>query len=320
MDTQAPIDEVLTAISVGYFQADPGFIADKVFPIVPVKKQAAKYYVFPANEMNRDTAERRAPASESAGDERTVSSDNYSCETYALHEDVPIEKVKNFAGTPYDPKAGAAQNIAHKMRLRHEAQFLADYMKAGVWSTDITGVASAPSTNEVLKLTAAGSDPIGYVEDWKEAVGALTGVEPNTMAIGRRVWTALKNHVSIVERLKYTQSDAISLQIVADILEIEKLVVSKAIINSAARGATPAVDYMFSDGLFLGYAAASPNIDTLSAGYIFSWDEVSDGMGESLGTRVIPMPALKADRVESEISFDDKVVAPDCGLFVASLV
>jgi hypothetical protein len=40
------VETVLTNMLVGYMQADSRFVADKVFPGVPVLKDSGTYYVF----------------------------------------------------------------------------------------------------------------------------------------------------------------------------------------------------------------------------------------------------------------------------------
>ena len=50
---QTYIDPVLTNLTVAQLQSDENFIADKVFPNVPVEKQSGKYYVWPRGQFNR---------------------------------------------------------------------------------------------------------------------------------------------------------------------------------------------------------------------------------------------------------------------------
>ena len=61
------VDAVLTQISVGFMQSAEDFVADKVFPVVPVRKQSDKYFVYDRSYWFRSEMEKRAPATESAG-------------------------------------------------------------------------------------------------------------------------------------------------------------------------------------------------------------------------------------------------------------
>jgi hypothetical protein len=61
------VNRPLTMISVAYMQDQAEFIADKVFPVVPVDKQSDLYYVYTKNDWFRDEAKPRAAGTESAG-------------------------------------------------------------------------------------------------------------------------------------------------------------------------------------------------------------------------------------------------------------
>ncbi len=43
--TDVHVNQPLTNISVAFMQSDAGFVARKVFPVVPVAKQSDRYYV-----------------------------------------------------------------------------------------------------------------------------------------------------------------------------------------------------------------------------------------------------------------------------------
>jgi hypothetical protein len=59
-----------------------------------------------------------------------------------------------------------------------------------------------------------------------------------------------------------------------------------------------------------------------SAGYIFAWKNLTKVAGNGYGTAIsqFEMRQLKADRVEGEMCFDQKLVAPDMGVFFNTIV
>jgi len=57
-----------------------------------------------------------------------------------------------------------------------------------------------------------------------------------------------------------------------------------------------------------------------SAGYIFTWDGVSGGLGQSVGVTSFRMEHLKAERFEAEAAWDNKIVASDLGYFFYNAV
>ena len=86
----------LTNISVAYIQKTEAFVADKVFPIVPVKKQSDRYFIYLKEDWFRDEAEKRKQGTESAGGGYGLdNTPSYYCETWAYHKDVTEEDRAN---------------------------------------------------------------------------------------------------------------------------------------------------------------------------------------------------------------------------------
>lgn len=320
MASTVPIDPVLSNVSVATWQDAKGFIADKVFPTVPVETQSGQYYVLDDSNLNRDTAERRADATESAGDSFNISDDAYNAVVYALHKDVGDQLQKNYVNVPSTPFNSAAKFLVNKMRLRQEVQFATDFLTTGVWGQDEQGVASSPSTDQFLQWNDAASDPIADVERWKAEIAAA-GYDANVLAIGLPVWTALKNHPDIIDRYKYTSGGAkVSLEAIADLFDLERIVVGRAYRNTAKRGAAKVNTPVIGKQALLVYTPDAPGIEVPAAGYTFAWTGVSDGLGENIGTKQFRMEHLAADRVESQIALDNKVVGATLGVYARNVV
>ena len=320
MASTVPIDPVLSNLSVALWQDAKGFIADKVFPTVPVETQSGQYYVLDDANLNRDTAERRADASESAGDSFILSDGAYNATVFALHKDVGDQLQANYINVPGTPFNSASKFLVMKMLLRQEVQFAADYLVTGVWGLDEAGVASSPSTDEFLQWNDAASDPIADMERWKDQI-ASAGFNANVLAIGRTVWNALKNHPDIIDRYKYTSGGAkVSEQAIAELFDLERIVVGRAIRNTAKRGQAATNAAVVGKQAMLVYTPDAPGIEVPAAGYTFSWTGVSDGLGESIGTKQFRMEHLAADRVESQIALDNKLVAASLGVYAGSVV
>ena len=93
----AHIDRAMTNISVAYLQDESKFIADKVFPIVPVRRQSDLYYKYNKGDFMRDEARQRAAFTESAGGDYGVeASEPYFCRKHAFHKDVAPEERLNY--------------------------------------------------------------------------------------------------------------------------------------------------------------------------------------------------------------------------------
>jgi hypothetical protein len=313
------IDTALTQIAIAFQQNEADFLFPKVFPILSVDHQTNKYWVWPKNEWFRDEAKKRADASESAGGGFTVSQDSYYCDVWAFHKDLGSQVRANADGG-LNLEAAATRYVAGRLLLRQEIQWATDFFTTGIWGTDLTGVAAAPGANQFLQFNDAASDPFDVFEDARERVVSVTGKEPNTMVLGRQVWRRMKNHPDYIDRIKSTTSERFSLAKFADYVEIPNVYVGKAIKATNVEGAASAYSFVHGKSIWLGYVAPNPGPMEPSAGYTFSWTGVSGSVGATIGVDSFEDRKTKSIRYEAEVAFDNKVTAPELGVFFANAV
>lgn len=312
--TDVHVDAILTNISVAYIQRTEMFIAQQVFPVVPVDKQSDLYYKYTKGDWFRDEAEKRADATESAGSGYTLGQDSYFADVYAFHKDVG-DQVRANSDQPLNPDRDATRFVTQRMLLRQEIQWVADYFRTGVWATDVVG-----GTNFTKWSDFAGSDPLEDIEAGKEVILGTTGYEANTLVLGYSVFRKLKNHPDFVDRIKYTSSEAITTGIMSKLFDIDRILIAKAIKNTAREGQTSAFAFTHGKHAWLGYVASAPSLLEPSAGYVFTWKGISDGLGTSIGITRFRMQHLRADRIEAQIAWDNKLVATDMGYFLSDAV
>lgn len=315
------VDAILSNISTAYMSgADNNrYVADKVFPVIPVDKKTNKYYVYPKGDWFRDEAALRAPGTESVGSGYRLSTDSYSCDVFAFHKDID-DQTRSNADSQIDLDRDATLFITQRMLLRREIQWVTDFFTTGVWGTDWTGVAAAPTGNQFLQWNDANSDPVSNIEAMKTQMLSTTGYVPNTLTLGYQVFAQLKQHPAIYNRIKYTTAENITLDLLARLFELDRVFVASAVKNTANEGATNAFSFVHGKAALLTYSAPNPGLMTPSAGYSFTWTGVSDGLGLNVGISSFPIPALRVQRVESQMAWDNKVVATDLGIFLASAI
>ena len=314
--TAAHYNVPLNNIVIAYMQRAQ-MISEAVFPVVPVSKQSDLFYKYDLDTFYRDDAKPRAPGSESAGGGFTFSTDNYSCLVEAYHKDIDSQLRAN-ADSQLQLDRAAAEFVAQKMVLRRETRFLNAFFKTGVWATDWTGVASGPTTNQFLQFDASGSDPRATMEAAKLAMLAATGYEPNVAVFGAQVMSKLVTNASVKDQFKYTSAESINEAMVARYLGLDNVYVSKSVVATGAEGAAASVGLQAGKHVLLAYRAPAPSVLAPSAGYTFSWAGLNSGAG--IATSRFPMVHLKSDRIEAEMAYDFKVVAPALGFFLSGAV
>lgn len=310
------VDVLLTMLSIAYMNEPDAYIADEAFPVIPVPKQSNKIAKYNKDFWFRDEAKLRAPGTETYGSGFAVdTSDTYFAENYGFHDDIPDELRANY-DQPFDPDNDATALVTEKLKLKREVAFATDFFKISVWTA--TGSdKDFSSAGNFQWNDYSNSDPIGDIETAREGVYSTTGRDPNKLILGRAVWAKLKHHPDLIERIKYTQKAILTVDLVASLLEIERLMVGKAIKAAAVEGqATQTYSYIFGKHFLLMFTPANPGIRIPSAGYTFHWSK----FGGISYIRRIRNDMAQYDRIEGHTFFDQKSIGTDLGYFGTNVV
>lgn len=318
----AHIDRALTNISVAYLQDANAFIADKVFPIVPVKRQSDVFYTYNKGDFMRDEAQVRGAGTESAGGDYGVeAADPYYCRKHAFHKDVTEEERANY-DEPLNADTDATDFVSQKMLIRREMEWAKNYFAPGVWGTEVSGVASEPSEGQVLAWDQPASNPIGDITKAAVDMASTTGYKPNVLVLSPYAFNALSNHEDVLDRIKYTQKGIVTTDLLATLFGVEKVLVAWGVVNTGKKGGADSIGFIMGKHALLCYAAPRPALKKPSAGYIFAWTGL-EGAG-AYGNRIVRLPmdvlGLGTERIEGEIAFDVKKVCADLGYFFKDIV
>lgn len=318
------VSRPLTNISVAYMNQNDEFIADKVFPSIPVDHQYGQYYKYNKGEWFRTVAQKRAPRTESAGTGWSVGTDTYAAEVYSLHTDVSDQDRANQDTPIIDLDRDATVFVTRDILLRRELDWVTAYFATGLWgNTDQTGGA-ADGANAFIQWDRASSVPIEDIETERLKMGRSTGLKPNTLVLGPEVESVLKNHAEILERIKYTERGIITRDLMAALFDVDNLHVPFVVQNTAQEGPvnlnSPTQAFVHGKSALLLHVAARPSKLTPSAGYVFEWTGYIGQNTRGVATSKFRMQELKADRVEVESAYNFKLVSSDLGTFFASAV
>jgi len=322
----------LTNISIAFMQKPEAFVADQVFANIPVQKQADRYFVYSRADFNRNTMRRRAPSTETAGAGWNIdSTPNYFADVWGLHKDID-DGLRANQDAPINMDRDATLFLAQQGMLNREVNWASKYFTTAVWTgaaVDVTGVSASPAGNTVIQWSdATNATPVQDVKLYNDRIHLGTGFRANKLVMGRQVWTKLSDHPSITDRIKYGASPnapaIITKQAVAALMEIDQILVMDAIQNTGAESATfnggEVNAFIGGKSALLVYSNPTPSILQPSGGYTFSWTGYT-GAGP-MGQRIknIRMEPISSDRIEIEMAYDQKVVAPECGVFFNTIV
>lgn len=317
------VNAPLTNVVVAFFQDQTNFIANRVFPSLPVSKQSDVFFTIPRGEFNRNMMRRRAPGAPAAMITHRVSNDNYRADVYALKEAI-ADMVRANADAPLNLDTQVTQQLGMQAMLNREITWATQFFTTSIWTTDIAGNAANGAGTRIFWSTGATSDPIGNVWEGKSTVLASTGFEPNTLVLGYEVFETLINHPDIIDRVKYGQTQGgpamANEQILAQLFGVEQVLVAKAIRNTADEGVTDSHSFILGRSALLCYVAPNPGVYTPSAGYDFSWTGYLGASGNGTRIKRFRNEEIEADLIEIQMAYDQKLISADLGYFFSNIV
>ncbi len=307
------LDAVLTNMSVAYMQDANNFIADKVFPVVPVSKQSDVYYTYSKADFLRDEFKKVADGAASPEAGYNLGTGTYYCDVWKLSHVIGDQRRAN-SDNPLDPDRDAVNFLTQQALIKRERQFVSDVFTTGVWGTDVTG-----GTGFTVWSDQSGSDPEVDIDTARETILKNTGLEPNTLVLGYQVYKALTRHPLVKEQYKYTSSDSITPQMLAKTFDLGNIYISRAVYNSAAEGATASYGFAAGKNALLCYVAPSVGLMTPTAGLTMSWTGMG---GANVGVYRYDLRGMgrPADKIELAMAYDNKVISTDLGYFFSGAV
>ncbi|MDD3494183.1 MAG: hypothetical protein PHZ19_11885 [Candidatus Thermoplasmatota archaeon] len=267
-------DRALTGISVAY--RNPEYVWDRVFPVVQTNgRESDFYFVYDPGNWFRNEARVVAPGDTTPVAGMILSKEPYVAEEYGVKQPLPERILKN-QDPPLDLMASAAVYTADKVHLRLETNLANMIFRTGVWANDVDITATSTPWD------AAGANIIGDIKAAFDAVRGTGAKRPNTLLVSPDVWEVIAEDASILDRIRYTQRAVLTKDLLAALLEIDRVLIGNTIVNTAPAGAEPVFANVWPEGVLAAYVAPTPGLMMPTAGYTFEaqpmrtrryWDE-----------------------------------------------
>lgn len=330
--SQVHVDTPLTNLTVAYIQSEDAFIADKVFPNVPVSKKSDSYYIYDRSEFIRSgDVKSLAPRTRPERVGLSLSTDTYNVDVRALATDFDTQTLAN-EDTALDIRAAGARMLTQRLLIDREQNWINNYFATGVWTTEYTGVTNADNdtaTEFTWWSDYTNSTPIQDVTTAKRA-GHLAsgGFKPNVMVITQDVKDVLVNHPDIIDRIDggaTTINPAlVTDRMLAQIFDVEEVLVIEAVENTGGTGAPESLAYLETKKAALYYRPAAPGLMVPAAGYNFTWTNLENSSGYGVSTLSYSGDYLTIEGIAEEIhvvmGYDQKVVGAEMGVFMNSII
>jgi len=312
--TNFPVNPQLTAIAIAYRNPATSYIADLVLPRRPTAKKFAytRYSVEQAFTIPDTRVGRKSePTQVDFGGVQV----NDEVIDFGLDDSIPNDEVEAFASAPKAPGASGPVEVSTMMltaliqldRERRVANliFNAATYAAGM-SEALAGVTQWSDT--------VNSDPVAKIGDSIDK----PLVRPNTLVLGRAVWTALRRHPKIVQAVNNTNQGAgmVSRQAVADLFELQQVLVGESFVNGARKGQAASMGRVWGKSAALLYV--DPNaatIDQPTFGFTANWG------GRIAGSINDPKKGLRgSETLRVGESVKEVIAANDLGYFIGTAI
>lgn len=274
---QAPftIQQRLTAITLAY--RNLGFIADLVLPRLGVASSAFKWskynvadgYSIPDTRVGRKGMVNQIDFSATEQTDSTVD--------YGLEDKIPQSDIDNARAAmatqgvmPIDPEARATELLTSLLATDREFRV----------ATLLTTLGTYPATN---RTTLAGATQWSDVSsDPVVAIGNALDVpliRPNVLVFGQATWTSLRRHPKLTAAIMPAGGNAsvagtlASRQAVADLFEVEEVLVGPSWYNTAKPGQTASYSRIWGKHAIALYRSPNPQVQggDVTFGFTAEW-------------------------------------------------
>lgn len=293
-------DATLSRVSVQY--KNEVYIGTRLMPIVPVGKLSDKYYVY--NKRDRlaapdDTIGPRGRANE-VNENR--STDNYSCESYALKCHVDGQTIAN-QDAPLNEMLDATASVNDGLLLNEEIRIATIMTTAGNYGGNTAALAAADRLD-----SSSGGNPTKLLQDADDALWMGNGETRKVLFMGNEVWKVMARHPVLLDLFKYNKSGLVKISDLMEHFDIDEVLIGKARRDTANEGQSASYSRIWGKQLGLVRVASDPGLRQASFGYTlrFGDKKTSQWFDPDIG-------AEGGYYTRTSMSEDHKVVAADTG-------
>ncbi|QHN04421.1 hypothetical protein FTO74_14390 [Granulicella sp. WH15] len=274
---------------------------DMIAPRVPVDRQSYQYVKWDKSNSRLTRQTRRAPGARPQSVRTTFGADTYFCHGHALEGNVPFEAQQYGLGLGFSEEQALVAFLMDQMTLDAEVEC----------ANIVLNPALVPNTQTLSGASMwdnVASDPITVIDAAKSAI-RQNGVDANFLIFSDPVYTAVKNHPDIVDRLKYTNTTGVyDTDALSALFEVPVSRASAYVLDDDNNET-----WVWGESAVLGYSQQAPSQMDISAMKQFDWTAAPGTVG-GYGVMTFPDPYLNKKTTISSIEryYDLKLTAPGC--------
>lgn len=247
---------------------NPGYIAEDVTPIIPVKLETSKYFIYDKSRFDAPKA-LRAEQAQYGRVNWQPSTGTYSCNEYGLEQLIDDRERQN-AIDPLNLDIDSTEIVTDMILNDREQRVATMINTSGNYTHSNTQNYSATATAWDQFST---SDPIKDVAiTAREVIRANSGIYPNTVILGAKVASNLEQHPVIMDRLKYNAQGGVAvsyLDALCKIFKVDRILVGVAVKRTSNENQTDALGDIWGNHVAVAYINPRPAIKQPTLAYMF---------------------------------------------------
>lgn len=312
------INQPLTNFSLGYHPT--GFVAEQVFPVVPVKHESDDFLVWDKGQAFRvgradGQGSLRADGAESQIEEFGGTWNSYRAEAYARKTPITDRQRQN-ADPVWQLEQSKTRRVMDKLLLDQELRVAGPLLLAANYAaSNVTTLSGVNQWNNTSFVSQQGTFSVieEEVDNARKAIRASTGgLEPNVIIIPIEVGRVMKRDIGIREAIKFTHPDILTKGTLPDTLWGLKVVTPSSMFTTQAEGETIALTDVWGKNVIVAYVDPSPSLDTLTLGSIFR--------ARPFQVKQWYQEERESTWYEPSVVQDEMLVSADCGYLMQSVI
>lgn len=264
MQSKAVVNRLLTDVSNKIMPQ--GLIADEVLPTKTVDAYTGLIGSYGGEHMRINTTisagENGFPRVEAV----TYNTDTYSIEAHGLKDFVYPADYAN-VDKPFDAEKDKTSLLTTQLKLGRE-KGLADILTAT--ATYAAGNSVTLSGNDQYNnRDHADSTPIEDFATARETIQGKVGMVPNTVVMSWIVYNRLKYHAQLLSEMGYkdNRKGGLTKQELADIMEVQEIMIGESVYNTAKKGQTAAYAPVWNKDILFYVRPKTAGVEQVSLGY-----------------------------------------------------
>ena len=238
------------------------FVADELFPIVPVVKESDLYYTFSREEL-RDVDTLRAPGALAKEVDWSPSTATYIAQEYAMRHLLP-DRIVNNADTPVRPRMNTVAKLMKWIDLGKEKRLQALAQNS---NNAVATVAASPKWD--------GTSPTieKDIDTAKDSVRNNAGVEPNAILFAENVKDVVKRDTTLRDLIRYVinlgagNRELLINGELPPVLFNLAIIVAGAVEDTSKLGQSSTIAKIWGDSVPVFYRELTPSLEALTWGY-----------------------------------------------------